>query len=104
MTNTELNAEGVEAALDAIAEVAGMDREDVDEEVATAAIRAYLTVSPIEAPGQDMVMVPREPTLAMSIAGEAEYTRKGLGVWSDFHAIYRAMIEAAIKGAPNASK
>jgi hypothetical protein len=43
----------------------------------------------------DVVVVPREPTLAMSLAGEAEYTRKGLGVWSDFHAIYRSMIAAA---------
>lgn len=43
----------------------------------------------------DHVVVPREPTLAMSMAGEAEYVRRGLGVWSNFHAIYRAMLAAA---------
>jgi hypothetical protein len=39
--------------------------------------------------------VPVEPTVKMSKAGEAQYSRTGLGVWSDFRAIYRAMIEAA---------
>lgn len=63
-------------------------------------IRASIAPSSPPASGEreGFVSVPREPTLAMSIAGEAEYQRKGLGLWSDFHAIYRAMIAAA----PNA--
>lgn len=60
-----------------------------------AAYLAAATKSEGAVTGNGWKFVPVEPTLSMSIAGEAEYTRQGLGVWSDFIAIYRAMLSAA---------
>ena len=59
--------------------------------------------SPIEAPGQDMVMVPKEPTHEMGLAGFYEAQKRDvsdLPLFDKCVRIYRAML----KGASNAGK
>ncbi len=70
------------------ADVLGADRND-------AISKWNRRASPIEAPGQDMVMVPLHPTPEMRAAAQGK---------DGYMAIYRAMIDAFLKGAPNAGK
>lgn len=43
-------------------------------------------------------LVPVEPTLAMAAAAEQEYCRQGLGIFSNFPALYKAMLSAVPEG------